>query len=205
MARSAEMAVCPPIRVGSSWVFPDGTVLPVVAGAADDGGDDGDAGDQTSGSGNDPKAELVAMRAALAKANREAAESRKKLKEIEDRDKSDSEKLSERLAAAERRAEEAEAKAMRVEVAAAKGLTPAQAKRLTGTTREELEADADDLLASFNPKGSDTTDGGQDRNEGGRPDVTGRPSEALRGGGDPSTTPDPDIRKIVAEIPRGGF
>ncbi len=38
---------------------------------------------------------------------------------------------------------------LRAEIASEKGLTLKQAKRLTGTTREELEADADDLLESF--------------------------------------------------------
>lgn len=45
--------------------------------------------------------------------------------------------------------EQAQLRAMRLEVAAAKGLTPKQAARLQGSTREELEADADDLLATF--------------------------------------------------------
>lgn len=45
---------------------------------------------------------------------------------------------------------------IRLEVAAAKGLTPAQAKRLQGSTREELETDADDLLETFKANGSAT-------------------------------------------------
>lgn len=43
----------------------------------------------------------------------------------------------------------AELKAARLEVAAAKGLTPAQAARLQGATREELDADADQLKELF--------------------------------------------------------
>lgn len=54
--------------------------------------------------------------------------------------------LEERVAQIERQAQESEARALRAEVANAKGLTPNQAKRLVGTTREELEADADELL-----------------------------------------------------------
>lgn len=54
--------------------------------------------------------------------------------------------LEERVAEIERQARESEARALRAEVANAKGLTPTQAKRLIGTTREELEADADELL-----------------------------------------------------------
>lgn len=54
--------------------------------------------------------------------------------------------LEERVAQIERQAQESESRALRAEVANAKGLTPSQAKRLVGATREELEADADELL-----------------------------------------------------------
>lgn len=74
-----------------------------------------------------------------------------RLQEIEDRDKSDAQKLLDRAEAAERRAAEVESHALRLEIAAEKGLTTAQAKRLVGATREELEADADDLLETFKP------------------------------------------------------
>ena len=89
------------------------------------------------------------VKAALRKANKEAETLRLKLQEIEDRDKSEAQKLAERAEAAEKRATELETRALRLEVAAEKGLTPAQAKRLVGSTREELEADADELLETF--------------------------------------------------------
>lgn len=54
--------------------------------------------------------------------------------------------LEERVAEIERTAKASEERALRAEVANAKGLTPSQAKRLIGATREELEADADELL-----------------------------------------------------------
>ena len=54
--------------------------------------------------------------------------------------------VEDRLAEIESKHAEAERRAMRAEIANAKGLTPTQAKRLIGTTREELEADADELL-----------------------------------------------------------
>lgn len=84
--------------------------------------------------------------------------------------------LEERVAEIERQAKESEARAMRAEVANAKGLTPTQAKRLVGTTREELESDADELLADIgaqkknnnvspregtNPKSSGTSELGE--------------------------------------------
>lgn len=57
---------------------------------------------------------------------------------------------------AERERDEARADALRITVAAEKGLTPAQAKRLQGSTKEELETDADDLLKDFAPSGFGT-------------------------------------------------
>lgn len=81
-----------------------------------------------------------------AKANADAA---KRLAEIDEKSKTDAEKVADRIKAAEERAAAAEAKALRLEVATSKGLTPAQAKRLTGSTVEELEADADELLEAF--------------------------------------------------------
>lgn len=57
--------------------------------------------------------------------------------------------LEDRVAEIERQAKESESRAMRAEVANVKGLTPTQAKRLVGATREELEADADELIADL--------------------------------------------------------
>ena len=91
---------------------------------------------------------------ARAKANADAAT---RLQEFEDRDKTEAQKAIERAEAAERRAAEVEARALRLEVAAEKGLTPAQAKRLVGDTREALEADADELLETFKPAAEQAT------------------------------------------------
>ena len=91
------------------------------------------------------------VRRALNKANKEAESLRLQLKEFQDRDKTEAQKVAERATEAEARATEAEAKALRLEIAFEKGLTPAQAKRLVGETREELESDADELLETFKP------------------------------------------------------
>ena len=91
---------------------------------------------------------------ARAKANAEAAT---KLSEFENANKTETQKLSERAESAEKRASDAEGRLTRLEVAIDKGLTPAQAKRLVGETREELEADADDLLATFKPAAAEET------------------------------------------------
>jgi hypothetical protein len=57
--------------------------------------------------------------------------------------------LEQRVAGLEAAATAAEQRALRAEIANAKGLTSTQAKRLVGETREELEADADELLADI--------------------------------------------------------
>ena len=65
--------------------------------------------------------------------------------------KSDIEKASARAEKAEKELEAVRLESVRSSVALAKSLTPTQAKRLVGTTREELEADADELLADLKP------------------------------------------------------
>lgn len=107
--------------------------------------------------------DIARMREALAKANEEAKNFRLELKALKDRDpvKAIAEALgvkpadvkTDDLAATVKQMQEqmraAELRAVRLEVAAAKGLTPAQAARLQGTTREELDADADQLKELF--------------------------------------------------------
>lgn len=105
---------------------------------------------------------------------------------------------ADKLAALEKRADEADARALRAEVASSKGLTAAQAKRLTGSTREELEADADELLESFKPSTENGNEGG---NEQSKQPPGSPPRETLRTGAAPAE-PEPDLRKAIAEIPR---
>jgi hypothetical protein len=81
-----------------------------------------------------------------AKANADAA---KRLADIEAEKAKADQTSAEREAAAEKRAADADARALRLEVAFEKGLTPGQAKRLVGGSREELEADADEILRDF--------------------------------------------------------
>lgn len=89
---------------------------------------------------------LARKHEAAAKANADAA---KRLTEIEDQGKSELEKLTARAEQAERERAEVTGRALRLEVAFEKGLTPQQAKRLVGASREELEADADEILRDF--------------------------------------------------------
>jgi hypothetical protein len=79
--------------------------------------------------------------------------------------------LAEQVKQMQQQMREAELRAARLEVAAAKGLTPAQAARLQGSTREELDADADQLKELF-PTTASTTPGTP------APD----PSQGARGG-----------------------
>lgn len=94
---------------------------------------------------------LARQNEAAAKANAEAA---KKLAAIEDSQKTEQQRNAEKLAAAERRAAQAELKVLRSDVAAAKGVPAALAHRLHGTTREEIEADADALLEAVPRNGT---------------------------------------------------
>lgn len=140
----------------------------------------------------DPSAEAEKWKALARKHEQQAksnADAAKRLKELEDADKSETEKLNERASAAEKKAEAAEQRALRLEVAADKGLTAKQAARLIGTTKEELEADADELLDSFSSK--DDEDAPKNR------------SERLRGGGRPEDEPEEtDRKKLAANVPR---
>lgn len=79
-----------------------------------------------------------------------------KLKEFEDRDKSEAEKAAERTKTLEAEAETAKAEALRMRVALSKKLPVELIDRLRGSTKEELEADADDLLKLVK---TDTTTG----------------------------------------------
>lgn len=78
------------------------------------------------------------------KENKTAAD---ELAAIRDSQKSAEQKTAEALAAAQSEAGTFRAQALRYEVAAAKGLDLTLASRLTGSTKEELEADADALMA----------------------------------------------------------
>lgn len=143
-------------------------------------------------------------RAKINKANAEAKSLRERLKaaeekaarldEIENAGRSDVEKLTAQVAEYERKAQEAERRALVAEVAHEKGLTAAQAKRLVGNSLEELQADADELLTSFQPQEGDT----------GAPALEGKPTPHLRGGGDPTQEPETtDPAKLAEQVSRG--
>ncbi|MET9550540.1 hypothetical protein ABZY36_35345 [Streptomyces sp. NPDC006627] len=80
-------------------------------------------------------------------AEKQLSELQKRLQEFEDRDKTEAQKLTERAAAAEKSAADAQTELMRYRVAADKKLPAELAARLRGGTPEEMAADADELLA----------------------------------------------------------
>jgi hypothetical protein len=155
-------------------------------------GDPGEKKDPEDQLGDPGKKALEQERKARRDAESRLAALEKQLKEIADKDKSESEKTAERLAAAERERDEARLRVMRLEVGGAKGLTPKQAARLVGSTVEELEADAAELLASFAPQGG----------EGAKPPPSRKPAENLTPGGADREDPEPDIDKVLEKIPR---
>jgi len=125
---------------------------------------------------------------AQAKSNAEAA---RKLGELEDANKSDLEKANAAAADAARRAEAAEAQVLKYRVAADKAVPSKLMKFLSGSTQEELEESADELLAALT---SDTGDAGEG---------TGRPQERLRAGAANDAEPEEsDPAKLAEQFAR---
>jgi hypothetical protein len=112
----------------------------------------------------------------IAKLNREAAGLRQKAQEGEKVPE-----LSEKVTALE-------AQNLRLEVALDLGLPMAVAKRLNGTTREEIQQDAEELLGMLAPSPKP---------------VSQKPTVRLSGGGAPDAEPEEtDLEKIGARMMR---
>lgn len=139
-----------------------------------------------------PKSELPPEAArALRKANKEAADLRHKLKEYEDRDKTEQQKLTEKASESEREANELRAELLRNKVALAKGLTAEQSEFLVGDDEESLLARADKILALTKP---------------GRP--AGDVDQGARGGNGPKQWTEADLKnkppeQIAAALEKG--
>ncbi|MFJ4418283.1 MULTISPECIES: hypothetical protein [unclassified Streptomyces] len=123
--------------------------------------------EEVPGLGDAGKRALAEERRARSEAERREKEQRKqldtlsaRLAEFEDRDKTESERLSTRATSAEKRAEQAEHSLLRLRVAAAKKLPPELADRLQGDTEDAVTADADRLLAAFRTAQTPSFDGG---------------------------------------------
>lgn len=151
------------------------------------------------------------VQAKLSKANREAANLRQRLKELEplaakareleQANQSELERATNERDSHKSRADKAEAVVRRWDVAAANApdhatfaQVKAVAKRLQGDTDEELEADAAELFELLAPRPAEPA-----------ARVPARPAERMpRGGGDPDEPPEEtDPRKLAALIPRG--
>jgi hypothetical protein len=147
--------------------------------------------------GDDEQFDAERAKAKIAKANSEAAGLRKRMKDLEARaakadeyeqaQKTESEKVAERIAAAEKAATEAERRALLAEVRAQRPeLTPTQVARLNGDDIDALIADATELY-------------GDPSEEPASPKR--RPSE-LRPGAVPSADPEPDYDAIANAVRR---
>lgn len=201
-----------------------GFTMSPIAGAEEEGGEGGEGGEGKpagegspgggSGEGGEEKkppwgddkdfdpqrawSKLQALEGDKGKAQERAEKAEAELKKRQDAEKTEAEKLEERASTAEKKATQAEATALRLDVAldkAPEGMSIAQvrklAKRLSGESREDLEADAEELFADFAPA--------DDEGQGPRR----RPRERLRPGASPSSEPeetDPD--KLAATVPR---
>jgi hypothetical protein len=113
-----------------------------------------------------------------------AQQAAERLEEREEADKSELEKAQGKVSKAEERARTAEAALLRFQVATEKQLPKELVPRLRGDTREELEADADDLLALVKSR----TD------ENGKPDFDGGAREPAK---DPKSPEDAHHEAIL--------
>jgi hypothetical protein len=107
---------------------------------------------QNPGAADDGTADTTDWKAESRKWERQAksnVEAAQKLAALEESQKTEQQKLADRAAAAEQRAAAAELRVLRAEVASAKGIPAPLAQRLQGSTREELDADADALLQTI--------------------------------------------------------
>lgn len=118
-----------------------------------------------------------------------------KAKELEDAQKTEQQRLNDRLTEAERKAADNELRALRLEVATDKGLTKAQAKYLTGTTEDELAEAADELLELFAPAEDSEAKPGETP----APSAQRRPRENLTPGAAPSVSA-PDVKPGMGRL-----
>ncbi|MGW4484327.1 hypothetical protein ACWEOE_10865 [Amycolatopsis sp. NPDC004368] len=154
----------------------------------DEGGDGGaETGGNAPESGKDDADKPLRPEGerALRRVKDENESLKKKLQEIEDAKLSKEDKLSKDFGETKEKLTVAERTVLQLEVALDKGLTKKQALRLVGNTREELEADADDLRETFSTAA----------------DRIKKKPEALRGGGAPEDDEGAiDPAKLAAKV-----
>lgn len=150
-------------------------------------------GETPAGQDDSGTEDVSGLKSALQKERQARREAEKSLKEREDAEKSELQRAQEAAKEAEQRAEDAEAQALRLKVAARKGLSEKQASRLVGDTEEDLEADADELIAEF------TRDDESEDDSDEQP-LSRRPKEKLESGADPDAEEQPDPDEIADKI-----
>jgi hypothetical protein len=131
---------------------------------------------------------------ARSKENKDAAD---ELKKIKDEKLTDTEKAQKAQKELETGKSSAEQEAMRLRVALRKGLNETQAKRLVGTTEEELEADADELVKTFKPSQENEEEEEGEQGEGGARRV---PRERVRSGSGKTKEVPFDPKKVVDTV-----
>ena len=123
---------------------------PQTAAASMDTPAAGPAGANGDSLGDAGKKALASERSARRAAEKAAADALAKVKQFEDRDKSDLEKLTEQIAQADARAKQAEAEALRLRVASETGLPADLQEFLVGDDEEVLRQRAAKLMAATN-------------------------------------------------------
>ena len=121
---------------------------------------------------------------------------KQELDALKESQKSDGQKLTDKVTVAEKRATDAEAKATRYEVAAELGIHAKHLKYLTGSTEEEIKESGKGILDDFpETYGQSGTDADKKQPT--------RPKERLRSGAVPNEEPDEtDPHKLAASVPR---
>ena len=157
-------------------------------------------GETPAGRGETPRSEFASegSKAALLA---DLADARAKVKAFEDAQKTAEQRSADDLAASRKETAEARLQVLRYEVAIAKGMPVKMARRLAGSTREELEVDADDLMATL----SATLEGGAGQGDPKSADpkpnggLKTRPTEKLQAGAAPAAEAVEMDPKVLAD------
>jgi hypothetical protein len=179
--KEKEMTVpTPPVDPKAPEVDPE--VDPVDPAPDDKAPELGDAG----------KRAIDAMKRERNLARKELADALKKNKEYDDKDKTEAQRLAEAAEESKTRATKAETGFRKLQTAldrapdgTSQATIRAVAKRLSGETDEEIEADADELFALLAPTVKPPA---------------GKPTEKLSGGSDPADEPDEKDPRRLADL-----
>ncbi len=142
--------------------------------------------------GDNGKKALDQERKARRDAESKAKDLETRLAAIEDKDKTEVERLTAQVATLTKELGTATVTGARLKVALDKGLTATQAKRLVGDTEDELAADADELLVDL---GGAKPAGGDDKKDlppGGKPQEQLKPGT----GTDDAPVETTDVKKL---------